>query len=133
MEVLNWWRVLYESVVLEYSQVATLDFTGTSDFGNNSAYSSGGIICAESMEPFPTNRGQYEGRVNKYTIVGVGVYQGGICMGLKAAFSILPKTTVHCLRTIILHVKDLSMLLMPALCITILCFNFWLESDMHAV
>ena len=93
MEVWNWWRVLYKSVVLEYSQVATLDFTGTSNFGNNSAYSGGGIICAESMEPFPTNRGQYEGRVNKYTIVGVGVYQG--YMGLKAAFSILPKTTVY--------------------------------------
>ena len=44
-----------ENVVLEYSQVATLDFTGTSDFGNNSAYSGGGIICPESMEPFLTN------------------------------------------------------------------------------
>ena len=75
-----------------------LNFDGTNNFTNNSAYS-GGAICttANSILTFNgiiyfINNGHYRGEV--YSLDGY-TYGGGVFMAINSTYSILPKTTVY--------------------------------------
>ena len=81
---------------IQTSGTSVVRFDGTTNFVNNSA-SNGGAISIDTNSTlkfnapviFTNNYGQIYGRLNKTT------YGGGIYMGLKSYFFILPNATVH--------------------------------------
>ena len=95
-----------------------LNFNGTNNFINNSAsYNGGGAICTKTNSTlmfngtiYFTSNGHYGGsRTDTLTTT----YGGGVWIGLKSIFSILPNTTVywennHATRGGAIAVTDLS-------------------------
>ena len=86
--------------VIYASNNTLLSFNGTSNFTNNSATSRGGAVCANNNNSLVfngiitfTNNGYNRGGTDTLN-VGT-VYGGGVFLGLKSTFSILPNTTVY--------------------------------------
>ena len=85
--------VLSDGGAIIYNTV--LSFNGTSNFINNSAYYSGGAIYADKYSKL-----SFSGTVNfTNNICSVdvngGTVGGGVYMGIRCTFSILPNTTVY--------------------------------------
>ena len=76
-----------------------LNFNGTSNFINNSAsYDGGGAICTNTNSKLLFNGTVYftsNGHYGSGTDTPTTTYGGGVWIGLKCTFSILPNTTVY--------------------------------------